>query len=88
MVPEVLETRKFLDSLSWSSYLHPGEDIYDIMDKIQQEYGDSLEDSPIFRGDVFNQITTDEFVDYLRDKGFSIWEEHITRYTVGRMNKS
>lgn len=83
---EELETKKFLDSLPWKEYLSLGKDLYDIMDEIQQTYGDSLEDNPVFRGEVFNWMSTDDFADYLRDKGIHVWEEYTTTYTIGEIN--
>ena len=62
---ELKQTIKFLDSIQIDKY---------IMDRIEDDYGAFLEDHPIFEGYVFNWMTSDEFADYLRKKGYRVQE--------------
>ena len=70
------QTERFLDSIEIDKYIKKHRDISDIMDKIEEDYGYSLEDNPIFEGCVFNWMSQEEFVDYLTNKGYHIREIH------------
>lgn len=71
---ELKQTIKFLDSIQIDKYIIVYMDIHDIMDRIEDDYGAFLEDHPIFEGYVFNWMTSDEFADYLRKKGYRVQE--------------
>lgn len=50
------------------------------MNRIENDYGPSLEDNSTFEGYVFNWMTSDEFAYYLRKKGY--WVQAIASYEV------
>lgn len=77
---ELEQTIKFLDSIPIDKYIIGHVDIYDIMNKIEDDYGASLESNPTFEGYVFNWMTSDEFAYYLRKKGYRV--QAIASYEV------
>ena len=61
----------FLDNLDLDIYVQPGKDVYTIIDQINDYFG----------RDVFDNISTEEFVCYLRSKGYRVYE--VISYIVG-----
>lgn len=80
----VKETEKFLDTIDISKYLRNGKDLYDVIDEIEDDYGEQVENNPLFQGYVFNWMAPDEFGDYL-EKRFNIRinEEVNINYRIG-----
>ena len=62
---------EFLDNLDLDIYVKPGKDVYTIIDQINDYFG----------RDVFDDISTEGFVCYLRSKGYRVYE--VISYIVG-----
>lgn len=62
---------EFLDSLDMDMFVKPGKDVYTIIDQINDCFGK----------DLFDAISTEEFVCYLRDRGYKVYE--VISYIVG-----
>lgn len=71
---ELEQTIKFLDSIPIDKYITGHVDIYDIVNRIENDYGPSLEDNSTFEGCVFNWMNSDEFAYYLRKRGYRVQE--------------
>lgn len=68
-------------------YLTPSADLYDVMNKIDTDYAKELPNSI---GSLFNDISVDDFVGYLRRRypEIPIHENINITYKVGRFNSS
>ena len=62
---------EMLDNLNMDDFVENGKDINLIMDDINSYVGE----------DVFNSMGTDEFVCYLRSKGYKVYE--VISYFIG-----
>ena len=87
-IEEVIrKTEEFLDTIDVKKYLQEDKDLYDVMDEIEEDYGKTLEDNPVFEGYVFNWMSSDEFGDYITKRyGIRIREEVITTYRIGTVD--
>lgn len=78
----IRKTEDFLDTLPIESYISSGVDLGEVMNKIEDDYGDLLVNDPFFDGYVFNLMDTYEFSEYLKKRGYNIREELIVRYSI------
>lgn len=62
---------EFLDNLDLDMFVKCGKDVYTIIDEINDYFG----------RDVFDDISTEKFVCYLRSKGYRVYE--VISYIVG-----
>lgn len=69
------KTVDFLDSIYIEDYakFEDFQDIYELIDALEEEYEDELRHDPHFQGILFNWMTPDEFQDYLHSR-YPWWE--------------
>lgn len=79
-----------LDKLDLKPYIHQGDSIYNIMENIEDNINiENLEyeiqimlDDPLMQRDIFNWISTEEFMDYLHERYGVMFEERIEYYVL------
>lgn len=69
------ETVDLLDTICIEDYakFEDFQDIYNLIDRLEEDYYDRLKDNPHFCGILFNNMTEDEFMDYLHNR-YPWWE--------------
>lgn len=60
--------RQFLDTLPIEQFMVANQHVDDLMDILQDKYGNSVEDDCILQGEVFNYLDREDFSDYLRKR--------------------
>lgn len=55
-------------------------DLGDFMDFLEDKYGKTLVDNPVFCGFVFNWMNTEEFLDYLNKRYAEFYFREISTY--------
>lgn len=80
--------RKFLDTLPIEQFMKVNQNISDLMDILQNTYGETLEGDCILQGEVFNHLDKEDFVIYLRHRyNANIYEWVTTTYQLSTWDK-
>lgn len=61
-------TENLLDNIDIEDYLSEAKTLTELMNVIDNDYKEFTEDSPVFKGYVFNWMNEEEFQNYLKER--------------------
>ena len=63
-----LENWEFIDTIDLIPYIEKYDDMYDLMEAVNNAYSEQAKDNSSMEGNVFNWITPDELAKYIYNK--------------------
>ena len=63
-----LENWEFIDTIDLIPYIEKYDDMYDLMEAVNNDCSEQVKDDPSMEGNVFNWITPDELAEYIYNK--------------------